>query len=50
MLLENETISHRTKHIDVRVHFMRDLRADKIINIEYVNTHFNHADLDWKCI
>jgi hypothetical protein len=44
MLLENETISHRTKHIDVRVHFMRDLRADKIINIEYVNTHFKHAD------
>jgi hypothetical protein len=44
MLLENETISHRTKHIDVRVHFMRDLRADKIIHIEYVNTNFNHAD------
>jgi hypothetical protein len=44
MLLENESISNRTKHIDVRVHFVRDLRDDKIINVEYVNTAFNLAD------
>jgi hypothetical protein len=44
MLLGNKSISHRTKHIDVRVHFMRDLKEDGIINIEYVNTKFNHAD------
>jgi Reverse transcriptase (RNA-dependent DNA polymerase) len=44
MLLENESISHRTKHIDVRTHFMRDLKEDNIIKVEYINTKFNHAD------
>jgi hypothetical protein len=44
MLLDNESISQRTKHIDVRIHFMRDLKEDKIIQIEYVNTEFNQAD------
>jgi hypothetical protein len=44
MLLENESILHRTKHIDVRVHFIRDLKDDVIIHVEYVNTTFNLAD------
>ena len=44
MLLENESVSQRTKHMDVRMHFVRDLKEDRVIHVEYVNTEFNHAD------
>jgi hypothetical protein len=42
-LAKNET-SARTKHIDVRYHFIRDHVEDKTISIEYVNTKENTAD------
>jgi hypothetical protein len=44
MLLENESVSQRTKHMDVRMHFVRDLKEYRIIQVDYVNTKFNHAD------
>ena len=34
----------RTKHIDVRLHFIRDLVNEKLFDIEYVNTKLNLAD------
>jgi hypothetical protein len=42
-LAKNES-STRTKHIDVRYHFLRDLVKDEVIKIEYVNTKINVAD------
>jgi hypothetical protein len=42
-LAKNES-SARTKHIDVRYHFIRDLVEEKKIKIEYVNTKKNTAD------
>ena len=42
-LAKNET-STRTKHIDVRYHFIRELVEAGVIKIEYVNTKDNIAD------
>lgn len=36
--------NHRTKHIDVRFHFLRNLIFDKVFEIQYVNTKLNKAD------
>ena len=35
----------RTKHIDIAHHFLRDLVKSRILNIVYVNTHNNLADI-----
>jgi hypothetical protein len=35
----------RTKHIDISYHFLRDLVKSGILNLVYVNTHQNLADL-----
>ena len=43
-LAKNES-STRTKHIDVRYHYIRDLVEEKLIKIEYVNTKKNTADV-----
>ena len=43
-LAKNES-STRTKHIDVRYHFIRDLVDSKMIELEYVGTKENVADM-----
>ena len=43
-LAKNET-STRTKHVDVRYHFIRNLVDDGIIKLEYINTQENVADM-----
>jgi hypothetical protein len=35
----------RTKHIDITYHFLRDLVKSGTLNLVYVNTHLNLADL-----
>ena len=35
----------RTKHIDIAYHFLRDLVKSNILNLVYINTHENLADL-----
>ncbi|GBL76200.1 Retrovirus-related Pol polyprotein from transposon TNT 1-94 [Araneus ventricosus] len=37
--------NYRTKHIDVRYHFLRNLIHDNVFKIQYVNTKFNLADI-----
>ena len=37
-----------TKHIDILYHFPRDLVRSGTLNLVYVNTHQNIADLFWK--
>jgi hypothetical protein len=34
----------RTKHMDLRLHFIRDLIAQKLIKISYISTHKNISD------
>jgi hypothetical protein len=43
-LAENSTTGQRTKHIDVRHHFIRNLIEDKIIEVKFVKTSDNDAD------
>ena len=42
-LAKNET-STRTKHVDVRYHFIRELVEQDVIQLEYINTKSNTAD------
>lgn len=43
-LIENNGYSARSKHIDIRHHFVRQKFAEKEINISYVNTEKNISD------
>ena len=44
-LATNPLSSARTKHIDVRFHFIRELVRSKTISIKYVPTADQHADI-----
>jgi hypothetical protein len=44
-LSNNYTTSQQTKHIDVRVHFVRQYIEDGIFKIEFVNSEKNDADI-----
>lgn len=44
-LSNNYTTSQRTKHIDVRVHFVRQFIEDGIFKIEFVGSEDNDADI-----
>lgn len=37
--------NHRTKHIDVKFHFIRGLVLENLFSLEYVNTKLNLADI-----
>ncbi|CAN0299130.1 unnamed protein product [Ectocarpus fasciculatus] len=49
-LIENPLSSARSKHIDVRYHFIRGLFRSKAITVEYVPTAKQHADLLTKAL
>lgn len=44
-LIKNPEQHQRSKHIDVRFHFVRELYEKNVFNIEYVNTEFQIADI-----
>ena len=44
-LTEEKKFSNRSKHIDIRYHFLKDLVRDAQVKLEYVPTHENVADL-----
>lgn len=44
-LLQNEKSSNRSKHIDTKYHFIRDLFVKKIISVEYCPTENMIADV-----
>jgi len=44
--ISHHPVSHaRTKHIDIKFHFLRDLVKNNIIKTTYISTHDNLADL-----
>ena len=49
-MAENSTLQQRTKHIDVRHHFIRDLVREHIIKIEYCPTNEMLADMLTKAL
>jgi hypothetical protein len=44
-LANNYTAGQRTKHIDIRVHYVREYIRDGIIKIEFVRSENNDADI-----
>ena len=49
--ISKNPIQHsRTKHIDIRHHFIRDLVEDKVITLEHVATELQLADLFTKAL
>ena len=44
-IAENPISRGRTKHIDVRYHFIRELVERKVLNIQYTESSKQHADI-----
>ena len=44
-LANNRQVSMCTKHIDIRHHFMRDMVEDKDMDINYIRSKQNPADI-----
>ena len=43
-LVINSSVSERTKHVDLRAHFVRDMIKDQVIGINFVKPAENHSD------
>ena len=44
-LANNSSVSERTKHVDLRAHFVRDLIKDQVIEINFVKSAENDCDI-----
>jgi hypothetical protein len=44
-LTENQSVSQRTRHIDVRYHFIRDYVEDGVVQVIFVRSEHNDADV-----
>ncbi|GKF54919.1 hypothetical protein Tco_0165259, partial [Tanacetum coccineum] len=44
-IVKNPVYHSRTKHIDIRHHFIRDCYEKKLINVDHIHTDNNVADL-----
>ena len=44
-LANNSSVSERTKHVDLRVHFERDKIKDQVIEINFVKSAENDSDI-----
>ncbi|GAA0165602.1 transmembrane signal receptor [Lithospermum erythrorhizon] len=49
-LCKNPVFHDRTKHIDVRFHYIRDIVEQGIVKLEKIPSEFNHADMGTKCL
>ena len=47
-LTKNHQVSQRTKHIDIRQHFLRDLVEDKLLEVRFVRSENNSSDITTK--
>ena len=49
-LCKNLVFHDRTKHIDVRYHFIRDIVGKNEIKLEKISSDENPADMGTKCL
>ena len=49
-LIKNPVYHKRTKHIDIKFHFIREKYQDKTINIQYINSNEKLADIFTKAL
>ena len=47
-MIRNHQTGQRTRHIDIRHHWMRNLQAEKEIDVIYRNTLDNASDIETK--
>jgi len=47
-LANNHTCGPRTKHIDIRTHFIRNYITEGTLKVEFVRTNDNDADINTK--
>ena len=47
-LAENQAVGGRTKHIDTRISFLRDLVEEEYLRIMYIKSQHNYADIGSK--
>ena len=43
-LANNSSVSERTKHVDLRAHFVRDMIKDQVIEINFVKSAENDSE------
>ena len=44
-LVNNSGVSERTKHVDIRAHFVRCYVMDKVVTIDFVKSAENTSDI-----
>ena len=44
-LVNNSSVTERTKHVDLRAHFVRDVIKDQVIEIFFVKSAENDSDI-----
>jgi hypothetical protein len=49
-LVQNAEFHQRTKHIDVKFHFIRALQEEQAIDVTYINTDVQLADILTKAL
>ena len=49
-LAKNPVHHQRTKHIDIRYHFIREVINNKSVDVQFISTHGNLADVFTKAI
>lgn len=49
-LCKNPVFHDRTKHIDVRFHYIRDIVEQGLVYLEKISTDYNPADMGTKCL
>lgn len=49
-LSKNAMFHERTKHVDVRLHFVREIISRELVSVENINTKVNPADMLTKVI
>jgi hypothetical protein len=49
-MTENQKFNHRTKHIGLKYHFIKDVIEDKVVRLQYHPTATNVADMLTKAL
>jgi hypothetical protein len=44
-LFKNQPVSSKTKHIDIRCHYMRDIQDSKALDVKFKRSENNSADI-----
>jgi hypothetical protein len=49
-LSRNPVLHNRSKHVDVKFHFIRDVISQGVVKLKKISTHFNPADVGTKVL